>query len=81
MSSLYNEKAPKRPTNLTVNTDLLNQAKGLKINISSVLEAALAKALKQKKLEQWLLENNEAIDAYNKHISQAGLFSDGMRTF
>lgn len=81
MSSLYNEKAPKRPTNLTVNADLLTQAKNMKINISSVLEVALADALKQRKKEKWLQENAEAIKEYNDRVSQSGLFSDGMRTF
>jgi len=81
MSSLYNEKAPKRPTNLTINTDLLTQAKGMKINISSVLEVALANALKQKKREQWLQNNSDAISEYNNQVSKFGLFSDGMRTF
>jgi antitoxin CcdA len=81
MSSLYNEKAPKRPTNLTINTDLLTQAKGMKINISSVLEVALANALKQKKREQWLQNNEDAITEYNDQVSQFGLFSDDMRTF
>jgi antitoxin CcdA len=81
MSSLYNEKAPKRPTNLTINTDLLTQAKGMKINISSVLEVALANALKQKKREQWLQKNSDAISEYNNQVSKFGLFSDGMRTF
>jgi len=81
MSSLYNEKAPKRPTNLTINTDLLTQAKGMKINISSVLEVALANALKQKKREQWLQNNTDAITEYNNQVSQFGLFSDDMRTF
>jgi len=38
----YNPGAPKKPTNLTVNSNLLNQAKSLNINISSVLESALA---------------------------------------
>ena len=81
MSSLYNEKAPKRPTNLTINIDLLTQAKGMKINISSVLEVALANALKQKKREQWLQDNSDAINDYNDQVSQFGLFSDDMRTF
>ena len=31
MSNLYNTNAPKKPTNLTVNSDLLNQAKHMKI--------------------------------------------------
>jgi len=81
MSLLYNENAPKKPTNLTVNTDLLSQAKALNVNISSILESALIETLKQKKRDKWLLDNAEAIQSYNDVIEQNGLFSDGIRTF
>lgn len=81
MSSLYNIDAPKRPTNLTVNSDLLDQAKTLKINISSILENALADIVRQKKREQWLEENKESINIYNEVIKEAGLFGDELRSF
>ncbi len=81
MSLVYNINAPKKPTNLTVNTDLLNQAKNLNLNISSILEAALTDVVKQKKKEKWLEENSDAIKIYNDLVSKSGLFSDEMRTF
>ncbi len=81
MSSVYNIHAPKKPTNLTINADLLNQAKRLNINISSILEAALTDVVKQKKQEQWLKDNAEAITGYNEHVAEFGLFSDELRTF
>lgn len=81
MLALYNRNAPKKPTNLTVNSDLLIKAKELKINISSVLEQALAERLKQSQTDEWLTENSESITAYNKHIEQFGVFSDTLRTF
>ena len=81
MSSLYNINAPKRPTNLTVNSDLLDQAKTMKINISSILESALANIVKQKKREQWLEENKDSINTYNEVIKEVGLFSDELRSF
>ena len=37
MSTLYNTNAPKKPTNLTVNSDLLSQAKDYKINLSATV--------------------------------------------
>lgn len=81
MSALYNKNAPKKPTNLTVNTDLLEQAKELNINISFTLEAALIEVVKQKKQEKWIKENADAIEIYNEQVSEFGLFSDEMRTF
>ncbi len=81
MLALYNRNAPKKPTNLTINSDLLIKAKELKINISSVLEQALAERLKQTQKDEWLQENSESIASYNEHIEQFGVFSDTVRTF
>ncbi|MFZ5950105.1 MAG: type II toxin-antitoxin system CcdA family antitoxin [Candidatus Rifleibacteriota bacterium] len=81
MSVLYNINSPKKATNLTINSELLGLAKKLNINISSVLEKALAEVVKQKKKEQWLKTNKKAIDIYNETINDHGLFSDEMRTF
>ena len=81
MLTLYNRNAPKKPTNLTINSDLLIKAKELKINISSVLEQALAERLKQTQKDEWLMENSESIASYNEHIEQFGVFSDTVRTF
>ncbi len=81
MLALYNRNAPKKPTNLTINSDLLIKAKELKINISSVLEQALAERLKQIQKDEWLMENSESIASYNEHIEQFGVFSDTVRTF
>lgn len=81
MSPLYDTTAPKKPANLSVNSDLLNRAKDLRINISSVLENALAEKLKEKLREKWLEENAESIDIYNRFLEQSGVFSDGIRDF
>jgi antitoxin CcdA len=77
----YNLDAPKKPTNLTINSDLLSQAKNLNINISSVLESALADKVKQKIQSDWLEENAESIAFYNNHIDTFGVFSNDLRTF
>ena len=81
MSTLYNLNAPKRPTNLTVNSDLLTQAKDYKINLSATLEKALANVLKAKKIDLWKEENKESIISYNKKVEEIGLFSDEIRMF
>ena len=81
MSVLYNINAPKKPTNLTINSDLLTQAKDYKINLSATLEIALADALKAKKVDLWKEENKEAIESYNTIVEEYGLFSDEIRMF
>ena len=71
----------KRSVNLTVNDELLQQAKGLDINLSREFEHHLAKLVKQRQAAQWLADNREALDAYNAHIERDGVFSDGLRGF
>ncbi|MBV1775674.1 type II toxin-antitoxin system CcdA family antitoxin [Burkholderiaceae bacterium DAT-1] len=79
--AIYDTHAPKRPTNLSVNADLLQQARECNINLSATLEAALVLALREKQRAQWLEENRDAIDAYNQDVDAKGVFSDGLRSF
>lgn len=82
MLHAYNTQAPKKPTNLSINSDLLKKARELDIdNLSAVLEQALAEQVKERQRERWLAENREAIAAYNAHVDQHGVFSDGLRNF
>jgi antitoxin CcdA len=81
MLSLYNQHAPKKPTNLSINSDLLKQAKELDINLSATLEEALTTQLKTKQAELWLEQNKKAIAAYNKSVDEIGVFSEGLRGF
>lgn len=81
MITAYSSDAPKKPTNLTINSDLLARAKKLKINISSVLECALAEKVAQCERDAWIRENADSIAAYNEHVDTYGVFSDVTRTF
>ena len=81
MVHLFDRTAPKKPTNLTINSDLLSKAKDLQINISAVLESALEETLKQKKQQEWIDQNTESINGYNKAINDFGVFSDDLRAF
>lgn len=81
MLALYDQNAPKKPTNLSVNSDLLKKARDLDINLSVALEQALTDQLKAKQAQQWLEQNKTAIAAYNKSVDDNGVFSDGLRSF
>lgn len=81
MQISYDIQAPKRATNLSINGDLLNQARALNINLSATLEQTLVALVKTNQQQAWLAENLKAIDAYNQHIDENGVFSDTLRTF
>ena len=81
MQISYDAEAPKRATNLSINGDLLKQARALNINLSATLEKTLADLVKTKQQQAWLAENQQAIDAYNQQIDTNGTFSDSLRAF
>ncbi|MBL7005319.1 MAG: type II toxin-antitoxin system CcdA family antitoxin [Gammaproteobacteria bacterium] len=81
MPQFYDSKAPKKPTNLSINSDLLLKARERKINLSATLELALAQQLRQSEREKWKSENKEAIEALNELAEKHGLFSDSFRDF
>ena len=77
----FDIKAPKKPANLSINSDLLTKAREMNINLSATLENELARQLKIKQREQWLEENAKAIQTYNDFVENEGVFSDGIRNF
>ena len=81
MSAAYDLLAPKKPTNLSVNGDLLAKARVLGINLSATLERALAAELAARERERWLAVHGPAMAAYNADVEKDGAFSDGLRSF
>jgi|TARA_B110000008_G_C16685741_1_gene450643 antitoxin CcdA len=81
MPSLFDLEAPKKPTNLSLNSDLLKKCKALKINLSATLEEALTDKLAKSQSEKWAEENKNSIQAYNEFVEKNGCFSDEFREF
>jgi len=79
--SFYDTHALKKPTNLSINSDLLQKAKDHHINLSRALEQRLVEMLLEEKRRESHEENREAIEAYNRRIEADGVFSDGLRKF
>jgi antitoxin CcdA len=74
-------RSRKKAANLSVDTDLLERAKRLKLNLSQVFETGLGEAIRQRQREEWLKKNRAAIKAYNEYVDKHGVFSDGLRSF
>ncbi len=81
MADLYDLAAPKKATNLSLNSDLLERARELKVNLSATLEQALSNKLKSVEAEKWKRENKAAVEAYNEFIAENGCLSDEYREF
>ena len=80
-TQFFNAAAPKKPLNLSINSDLLKQAKALRLNLSQVFERQLIEVVRQAYRRQWLQENQAALKDYNRHIERNGVFSDKFRRF
>jgi antitoxin CcdA len=78
MKSDYDAAARKRPVNLTLNEDLVNQAKGLTDNLSQVVESLLSEYLARAREEQ--LAKQKAVEStvklWNDFNSKSGSISD-----
>ena len=81
MQALYDIKAPKKATNLSLNSDLLKKTRALNINLSATLEQALKDKLKCIEANKWVKENKNAIKAYNDFVDENGCFGDEFREF
>ena len=71
----------KKAVNLSINAELLAEAKAAGINLSETLESALSKDLNESRWRKWREENRAAIEAYNEFIAEHGLLSDEWRGF
>ncbi|HEX9472571.1 MAG TPA: type II toxin-antitoxin system CcdA family antitoxin [Steroidobacteraceae bacterium] len=78
MKADFNAVARKRPVNLTLNEDLVNQAKSMTDNLSAVVESLLAEFVGRKRRER--LVRAKAVVAtvamWNKFNSKSGSIAD-----
>ena len=70
------EKPMKRPVNLSVDADLVADAKSLGFNLSQIFENALQDVVREERKRRWQEENREAIEAYNDRIEKHGTFGE-----
>lgn len=81
MELIFDENAPKKPTNLSINSDLLAKSRDMEINLSALLESALKAKLAAAANDNWKNKNKIAIQAYNDMVAERGCFGDSERDF
>lgn len=65
----------KKPANLSVNGQLLTEAKELNINLSATFEQALEAEVKVRRSAKWLEENKAGLEALNDFVDEHGVFN------
>lgn len=73
--------APKKATNLSLQSTLLAEARELKINLSKAAEAGITKAIAEKRAAIWQQENKKAIESSNAYVEKHGLPLEKYRMF
>ena len=67
-------KSPARKSvNLSLNKELLAEAKALGINMSRIAEEGIAAAVSAEKNRRWKEENRDAIESSNAYFKKHGL--------
>lgn len=70
--SSYQETSKRRPVNLTVREDVLDEAKSLQLNASKAAEAGIINAIKDARVQQWLEDSKVALKAHNSRVEKSG---------
>ena len=65
--------AARRSTSLSLNRRLLDEAKGLGVNVSRAAEDGLEAAVRAARRHRWREENAAAIADYNRFIKEQGV--------
>lgn len=69
-------KSTRKPTNLSLDSTLLKEAKSLGINVPRAAEAGIAEAVSRHKQEKWLEDNASnasALASSNAYVEANGL--------
>ncbi len=74
-------EAPKKATNLTLNSKVLEMARELGMNVSQTVDALLTKEVERRYWETWNERNKDAIEQYNERIRRDGIWGAKYRTF
>jgi antitoxin CcdA len=71
----------KKSVNISMDSDLLQSAKALNVNISQASMQGVEAAVKQRQEFAWQAENARAIAAENEFIRKNGVFAAGGKSW
>lgn len=71
----------KKAVNVTLDADLLAEAKAFGTNLSQVLERAVKNEHREKRWAKWRDDNREATELMNAYVKKNGLWSKKYRTW
>lgn len=82
MARVREDRSPfRRPTNVSLDARLVDEAKELGINVSRASEEGLAREVKAERERRFKEENAEAFEAWNSYVEKNGLPLERFRQF
>ena len=69
----------KQSTNVSIDAEILAEAKAMGINLSQTLEAELRALVQEERNSKFQEEHREAIESYNQFIAKNGIWSEKYR--
>lgn len=77
---MHHAHAAKRSaTNLSIDVELVKEARRLGLNLSRLLEERLREAIAAERRRCWLEDNEQAFAAYERFVESHGLFNEAER--
>ncbi len=73
--------ALRRAANLSIDGDLMDEAKAMKINLSRAAEVGIARAVAAERARRWSEENADVVRGTNEYIAKHGLPLQKYRAF
>jgi antitoxin CcdA len=73
--------SPRRPTNVSLDRALVDDARALGINLSQACERGLCLQIEEARRAQWLAENRAALASSNIYVETRGLPLASQRQF
>lgn len=67
------QQSPRKPTNLSLDADLIREARSFGVNISQAAEAGVRRAVAEARAAQWRRDNAEAVASSNRWVEESGL--------
>ena len=71
--------APRRATNVSLPSDMVDEAKRLGINVSQACEGGLSETIKMAQEAKWIEENRDSLLAWNAWVEENGMPYDEYR--
>jgi antitoxin CcdA len=72
-------KPLRRATNLSLDADLVSEARDLELNVSRIVEERLREVVQQERARRWLEDNRSGLEAFERFVEKNGVFNEDDR--